>query len=137
MLSRAIVLPVLLTALALPALAGCDLGTVDPVSLSLTFQPDHALNEDGTCTVQYTAIASGFGDAEWERVTVRRAGTAVQEYVGSETAQFWGASSISAGQVQESAPYIAPDGGADTVIEVQYDITGSRTTPLNVVCPQA
>lgn len=135
MFSRSPLSAAVVAALAVLGAAGCDLGAVDPVSLQLTFQPDHTLNADGTCTVQYVAVASGFGSAQWDRVTILRNGNAVEDFVGAETAAFWGASSIRAGQAQESTAFIAPNGGANTVVEVHYEITGPRRTPLNVVCP--
>lgn len=116
-----------LSALALLVLAGCDLST-EPVSIALEFIPDHALNTDGSCTVRYAARASGFGEAEWTRVTVTRAGSVVEEYIGERTAAFWGASSIEAGEQQISSPFTAPNAAASVQIEVAFRITGPERT---------
>src|SRR5690606_1632036 len=106
------------------ALAGCELGSTEPVSLSLEFEGAHTLNADGTCRVVYTASAFGIGRARWDRVIVRESGSVVAQYSGAETAQFWGQVDISAGQRLTSAPYVAPDAGEDVVIDVFYRVTG-------------
>jgi hypothetical protein len=116
-----------LSVLALLALAGCEFAT-DPVSIVLEFVPDHTLNADGSCTVRYAAQASGIGEAEWTRVTITRAGSVVEEFVGDRTAAFWGASTIEAGEQQVSAPFTAPNAAASVQIEVAFRITGPERT---------
>lgn len=127
-----------LAALPILAIAGCDWGSTDPVSLSLSFEAAHTLNPDGSCRVQFVASASGFGTAQWSRVVVRESGAVVADYAGADVAQFWGASDISAGERQLSAPFEAPDAAADVEIEVVYRITGpERIVPLRPNCSAA
>lgn len=125
------VLPVL-------ALAGCDWGSTEPVSLSLEFVANHSLNSDGSCVVQFVASASGYGSAQWDHVTVRRSGTVLAEYDGAQTAQFWGEAGIAAGAQQASAPFTAPDAANGVSIEVDYRISGPvRTVTLQPNCSAA
>jgi hypothetical protein len=127
-----------LSALPALALAGCDWGSTEPVSISLGFTPSHSLNPDGSCVVQYVAEASGFGSATWDRVTVRRSGNVVADYTGAQTADFWGAARIEAGEQQFSVPFVAPNGGTGTEIEVLYRIAGpQRSVDLQPACPAA
>ncbi len=127
-----------LSAVPILSLAGCDWGSTEPVSLSLEFVASHTLNADGSCVVQFVASAFGFGSAQWDRVTVRRSGTVLADYSGSQTAQFWGDADISAGDQQPSTPFVAPDAAAGVVIQVDYRITGPvRTVELQPNCSAA
>lgn len=124
-----------LSALPALALAGCDWGSTDPVSLSLEFAQAHVLNADGSCQVQYVASAFGYGRASWDRVIVRESGAVVAQYDGAQTAQFWGQANISAGERQTSAAFEAPDAAEDVVIAVTYRITGpERNVELRPNC---
>lgn len=116
------------------SLAGCELGT-EAVSLNVQFVANHELNEDGSCTVQFVAQAFGFGTLHWDRVTIRQGTSVVAEYTGAETAEYWGAAQIRAGETQASDPFVAPDGAAGTQVELQYRAgDSSRSTTLAPTC---
>lgn len=128
----------ILSVLFVLALAGCDLGSTVPVSIELEFVPNHKLNANGTCSVSFVARATGFGSAQWTRVVVRRGGSAIATYEGAQTAQFWGSQSISAGEVQPSTPFDAPQ-AADVLVEVSYRIGGPERGPVQLrpSCPSS
>lgn len=124
-----------LAALPVLALAGCDLGTTEPVSISLQFPHNHTLNTDGSCQVQFIARAFGYGTAEWSRVVIRESNTVVREYVGAEVREFWGDTEISAGEEQRSTPFLAQDAAENVQIDVMYRVIGpERTVELNPSC---
>lgn len=125
-----------LLCMALAMLAGCDWGSTSPVSITVDFQQLVALNEDGSCTIRYSALAAGIGSAQWVRVAILESGTVVREFSGAQVAEFWGARTISAGEQQISEPYRSPNRGANVQIEVVYRVTGpERTITLTPACP--
>lgn len=122
-------------ALLLPVLAGCDFGGTQPISISLEFIPNHTLNVDGTCSIQFAARAQGIGTAQWTRVEIRRNNGVVASYEGQQTREYWTQSTISAGEQLLSVPFRAPDAGANVMVIIRYRITGpERETQLQPSC---
>lgn len=108
---------------------------ITPIALDLALEPSYVPNGDGTCTARITTIASGIGTATWERVTIARGGVAQTEYTGAQVADFWGATSISAGQIQESTPIDLPATASDYDLVLRYGIGGSvRDMTLRMDC---
>lgn len=119
------------------AASGC-IETVEPVAIQLQFEASFTKNDDGSCEVIYAALANGIGTAEWERVIVRRGTTVLQEYVGARTAEFWGSTTLTAGQRVTSVPLQIPAGATSTTIEIGVRMGGpERTINLTVNCSEA
>jgi hypothetical protein len=119
--------------LLLAGVSACDL--TEPHLLSLEIIEEFLPAETG-CGLRLNAVALGIGEFQWDRVAIATADGIVAEYVGAETAEFWGQSHITAGEELASIVLDIPD--PDVPLQSLFEVSssrGARTLVVTSVCP--